>query len=90
MKLLSISETQDKARSTIREARAEVEINGSYATLSCGNYRPPVALGGVQADCSVTKAYQGPQERNGSLPMICSPCARFFSCSTHGTETASL
>ena len=57
VKLVSISETRDKARSAIREARAEVEINGSRATLSCGNYRLPVALGEVQADCTVTKAY---------------------------------
>jgi murein DD-endopeptidase MepM/ murein hydrolase activator NlpD len=57
VKLLSISDTRDKARSAIREARAEVEINGSRATLSCGNYRLPVALGEVQADCTATKAY---------------------------------
>jgi murein DD-endopeptidase MepM/ murein hydrolase activator NlpD len=57
VKLLSISEIRDKARSAIREARAEVEINGSHATLSCGNYRLPVTLGGVQVDCTVTKAY---------------------------------
>jgi murein DD-endopeptidase MepM/ murein hydrolase activator NlpD len=57
VKLLSISETRDKARSAIRDARAEVEINGSRATLSCGNYRLPVAVGGVQADCTVIKAY---------------------------------
>jgi murein DD-endopeptidase MepM/ murein hydrolase activator NlpD len=57
VKLLSTGETRDKARSAIREARAEVEINGSRATLSCGNYRPPVTLGGVQVDCTVTKAY---------------------------------
>jgi hypothetical protein len=34
-----------------------VEINGAGATLSCGNYRLPVAVGGVQVDCEVTKAY---------------------------------
>src|SRR6516162_4660972 len=57
VRLLSISETRDKARSAIREARAEVEINGSRATLSCGNYGLPMALGEVLADCTVTKAY---------------------------------
>jgi len=57
VKLLSISETRDKARSAIREARAEVDINGSRATLICGNYRRPATLGGVQADCTVTKTY---------------------------------
>ena len=57
VKLLSISETRDNARSAIREARAQVEINGSRATLSCGNYHLPVTLREVQADCTVTKAY---------------------------------
>jgi len=57
VKLLGISQVRDKARSAIREARAEVEINGSRATLSCGNYRLPVAVAGVQVDCPVTKAY---------------------------------
>jgi murein DD-endopeptidase MepM/ murein hydrolase activator NlpD len=57
VKLISIGETRDKARSAIREAHAEVEINGSRATLSCGNYRLPVISGEVQADCTVTKAY---------------------------------
>ena len=57
VKLLSIGETRDKARAAIREARAEVEINGSRGILSCGNYRLPVTLGEVRADCTVTKAY---------------------------------
>jgi len=57
VKLVSIGDTRDKARSAIREALAEVEINGSRATLSCGNYRLPVTLGEVQADCTVTKTY---------------------------------
>jgi len=57
VKLLSISETRYEARSAVRDARAEVEVNGSRATLSCGNYRLPVTLGHVRVDCSVTKAY---------------------------------
>ena len=64
VKLLSISDTRDKARSAIREARAEVEISGSRATLSCGNYRLPVPLGGAQADCTVTKAYYRNTDRD--------------------------
>ena len=64
VKLLSISDTRDKARSAIREARAEVEINGARATLSCGNYRLPVEVGGVQVDCTVTKAYYQNTNRN--------------------------
>ena len=57
VKLLSTSETRDRVRSAIRDARVDVEINGASATLSCGNYRLPVAVGGVQVDCDVTKAY---------------------------------
>jgi murein DD-endopeptidase MepM/ murein hydrolase activator NlpD len=55
--LVAINETRDKVRSAIRDARVEVEINGTRATLSCGNYRLPVAVAGVQVDCAVTKAY---------------------------------
>jgi hypothetical protein len=57
VKLLSTSETRDRVRSAIRDARVDVEINGASATLSCGNYRLPVAVGGAQVDCEVTKAY---------------------------------
>src|SRR5678816_567295 len=42
VKLLSTAETRDKVRSAIRDARVEVEIDGTRATLSCGNYRLPV------------------------------------------------
>ena len=57
VKLLSTSEDRDPVRSAIREARVEVEINGAHSTLVCGNYRLPVSVGGVEADCAVTKAY---------------------------------
>jgi hypothetical protein len=57
VKLLALGESRNQVRSAIWDARAEVEINGAHATLSCGNYRLPVTIGGVQADCPVTKAY---------------------------------
>jgi len=57
VKLLGLGESRNKVRSAIWDARAEVEINGEHATLSCGNYRLPINMGGVQADCAVTKAY---------------------------------
>lgn len=57
VKLLSMGKVRDKARSAIREARVEVEINGIRGALSCGNYQLPVTLGGAQVDCPVTKAY---------------------------------
>ena len=57
VKLLSTSETRDRVRSAIRDARVELEINGAHATLSCGNYRLPMTVAGVQIDCEITKAY---------------------------------
>src|SRR5690349_15911208 len=57
VKLLSTAETRDKVRSAIRDARVELDIDGTRATLSCGNYRLPVTVAGVQVDCPVTKAY---------------------------------
>jgi murein DD-endopeptidase MepM/ murein hydrolase activator NlpD len=64
VKLLSTSEDRDPVRSAIREARVEVAINGRRATLVCGNYRLPVNVGGVQADCAVTKAYYSNSNRD--------------------------
>lgn len=57
VKLLALGESRNQVRGAIWDARAEVEINGAHTTLSCGNYHLPVSLGGVQADCAVTKAY---------------------------------
>jgi hypothetical protein len=70
VKLPSICETRDTVRFAVREACAEVEINGSRGVLVCGNYCLPVALGGVQVDCTVTKAYyqnSGPGGRPDEL-----------------------
>jgi len=57
VKLVSTTEMRDKVRSAIRDARVEVEIDGTRTTLSCGNYRLPVTVAGVQVDCLVTRAY---------------------------------
>lgn len=57
VKLLSTSETRDLVRSAVRDARVELEIDGARAILSCGNYRLPVPVAGVQVDCEITKAY---------------------------------
>ena len=46
MKLVSVSETRDKIRNAVRSAVVEVEVNGARATLTCGNYRLPIAIGG--------------------------------------------
>jgi len=57
VKLLATSETRDHVRSAIRDARVELEINGAHTIISCGNYRLPVTIAGVQVDCEITKAY---------------------------------
>lgn len=64
VKLLALGETRNKVRSAIWDARAEVEINGEHAILSCGNYHLPADIGGVQADCAVTKAYYQNSDAN--------------------------
>ncbi len=55
VKLLDLKETRDDLRQAVREARVTIEVNGQKATLTAGNYRLPVAVGGVQIDCAVTK-----------------------------------
>jgi len=57
VKLFSLGESRNRVRSAIWEASAEIEVNGARAILACGNYHLPVNIGGVQADCAVTKAY---------------------------------
>lgn len=57
IKLLEVEEVRDSLRSAIRLARIKVEINGTPATLTSGNYRLPATMAGVQIDCPVTKGY---------------------------------
>ena len=57
VKLLSLEEPCDPLRGAIREARVQVEVNGTPATLSSANYSLPVVVGGVQVDCPVTRGY---------------------------------
>jgi murein DD-endopeptidase MepM/ murein hydrolase activator NlpD len=54
IKLLEVKEMRDSVRSALREARVKIEINGKLETLVSGNYRLPVATGGVQVDCPAT------------------------------------
>ena len=56
VRVIRVSETRDRFRSAVREARVVVEVNGAQAELVCANYRLPVALGGVQIDCPATSA----------------------------------
>jgi hypothetical protein len=53
--LLEVNETRDSLRSALRRADITVEINGRTATLTSGNYRLPIPVGGVQVDCPATK-----------------------------------
>jgi murein DD-endopeptidase MepM/ murein hydrolase activator NlpD len=55
VKLLDVKETRDSLRDALRRADVTVEINGRTTTLTSGNYRLPVTVGGVQVDCPATK-----------------------------------
>jgi hypothetical protein len=55
VKLLEIKETRDSLREALRRAEVTVEINGRTTTLTSGNYRLPVPVGGVQIDCPATR-----------------------------------
>jgi len=57
VKLVALADTRDSLRGAVRRAEATVEVNGKQATLVAAMYHLPVALGGVQVDCAVTKAY---------------------------------
>ena len=57
VKLLEVEEERDGVRSAIRQARVRVEVNGQTTTLVSANYRLPIAVGGVQIDCPVTRGY---------------------------------
>ena len=57
VKLLDVVEERDSLRSAVRRANVRVEIDGTAVTVSSGNYHLPVAAGGVQIDCPVTKGY---------------------------------
>ncbi len=57
VRLLSTSDTRDHVRGAVRAAMVQLEINGTHAELTCGNYRLPVMAGGVRVDCAVTKGY---------------------------------
>jgi len=55
LELLERSETADTVRGAVRLSRVHVRVNREEVWVECGNYRLPVAAGGVQIDCAVTK-----------------------------------
>ena len=67
VKLVGLEEIRDDLRQAVREARVTVEVNGQQATLLGYNYHLPIALGGVQIDCSITKGCVQPKSNPWAL-----------------------
>lgn len=57
VELLERSEAPDTVRGAVRLARVRVRVNREEVWLECGNYRLPVAAGGVQIDCPITRGF---------------------------------
>ncbi len=57
LKLVGITEQTDSAVKALRRATVEIELNGKRYDLISGNYQLPVALGPIQIDAPVVKAY---------------------------------
>jgi len=57
IKLLDLKETRDEIRNAVRRAVVKVEVNGQTVSLVSSTYHLPIAAGGVQIDCPVTKGY---------------------------------
>ena len=57
VELLERSEAPDTVRGAVRLARVRVRVNRQEVWLECGNYRLPVAAGGVQIDCPITRGF---------------------------------
>ena len=57
VKLLDVAVTRDSVREAVRDVRVTVEVNGAKAVLPSALYSLPRAVGGVQVDCPVVKAY---------------------------------
>lgn len=61
--LLAVDERRDRIRGAMREPCARVRVNGEEIRLVSGNYRLPVAAGGVQIDCPALAGFK----RNAAL-----------------------
>jgi murein DD-endopeptidase MepM/ murein hydrolase activator NlpD len=51
VRLIAVDEPRDQFRAAVREPKVTVEVNGERVETVCGNYRLPIAAGGVQIDC---------------------------------------
>lgn len=49
---------RDPIRNALRQTRVRVRVNGGEVWLVSGNYRLPVAVGGVQIDCPATRGLE--------------------------------
>ena len=64
VKLVAVDETRDALRDAVRKAEVTVEVNGQTIQLEAANYQLPVAVGGVQIDCTITSGYLSNTTRN--------------------------
>jgi len=55
--LLELAEKRDSVRNAVRKAQVKVKVNGRTTSLISSTYHLPIAVGGVQIDCPVTKGY---------------------------------
>ena len=55
--LLELAEKRDSVRNAVRKAQVKVKVNGQTTSLVSSTYHLPIAIGGVQIDCPVTKGY---------------------------------
>lgn len=57
VKLLDLKEKVDSMSAAVREAKVQVEVNGTKAWLTSAIYNLPQNVGGVQIDCPITRGY---------------------------------
>src|ERR1044072_3474963 len=57
IRLVDSTIPRDSLRGAVRSSAVTIEANGKRATIDCGNYRLPTAIGGVWIDCPIVKAY---------------------------------
>ncbi len=55
--VVSLHESRDTVRASIREARVEVTVDGETVELFSSHYHLPRAVGSVRIDCPVTKGH---------------------------------
>ncbi len=55
VRLIGREDVRDTVTHAVRTATARVSVNGREIMLHCGTYNLPVAAGGVQLDCAVTR-----------------------------------